>query len=194
MYAPTGRRTGTDRSGTVDVVVGRIGRPHGVRGEVAVEIRTDEPQRRFTVGAVLRTDPGGRTLEIRTVRTHQERLLLSFRDVPDRTAAEALRGAMLVLDVPDTESPDDPEEFYDRQLVGLAVRPLAEPGGEPGASIGTVTEVLHLPVQDVLAVRRDDGGEVLVPFVAELVPVVDPAAGHVGVLDVPGLLTADEVE
>ena len=65
---------------------------------------------------------------------------------------------------------------------------------EPGDSIGTVSEVLHLPVQDVLAVRRHDGGEVLVPFVADLVPVVDPVAGHVGVLDVPGLLTSGPEE
>jgi len=178
----------------MDVVVGRVGRAHGIRGEVGVEIRTDEPERRFTLGAVVRTDPGGRALTIRSVRTHRERMLLAFDGLDDRTAVEPLGGALLVVDVPDTETPADPEEFYDRQLVGLAVRPLSEPGTEPGESIGTVTEVLHLPVQDVLAVRRDDGGEVLVPFVSELVPLVDLAAGHVGVLDVPGLLAADEVE
>jgi 16S rRNA processing protein RimM len=178
----------------MDVVVGRIGRAHGIRGEVGVEIRTDEPHRRFTVGAVVRTDPGGRALTIRSVRTHRERMLLAFDGLDDRSAVEPLGGALLVVDVPDTETPADPEEFYDRQLVGLAVRPLSEPHAEPGESIGTVTEVLHLPVQDVLAVRRDDGGEILVPFVSELVPLVDLAAGHVGVLDVPGLLTADEVE
>jgi 16S rRNA processing protein RimM len=178
----------------MDVVVGRIGRAHGIRGEVGVEVRTDEPQRRFTVGTVLRTDPGGRRLEIRSVRTHRERLLLAFEGLADRTAVEPLGGALLMVDVPDTEAPADPDEFYDRQLVGLAVRPISDTGAEPGDSIGTVTEVLHLPVQDVLAVRRHDGGEILVPFVADLVPVVDPAAGHVGVIDVPGLLSSDEPE
>jgi len=178
----------------MDVVVGRIGRAHGVRGEVAVEVRTDEPERRFLLGAVLRCDPGARPLTIRSVRTHQQRLLLGFEQLTDRSAVEPLNGALLVADVPEQESPQDPEEFYDRQLVGLAVRPLAEPDAEPGASIGTVTEVLHLPVQDVLAVRRHDGGEVLIPFVAELVPLVDPVAGHVGVLDVPGLLAPADAE
>jgi len=174
----------------MDVVVGRVGRAHGVRGEVAVEVRTDEPDRRFRPGAALSTDPGARQLTIRSVRTHQQRLLLTFEGLDDRSAVEPLNGVLLVADVPDTESPADPEEFYDRQLVGLAVRPLSRPGAEPGDSIGTVTEVLHLPVQDVLAVRRHDGGEVLIPFVTALVPLVEPSAGHVGVLDVPGLLTA----
>ena len=178
----------------MEVVIGRIGRAHGIRGEVGVELRTDEPDRRFAVGTVCTTDPGGRRLVIRSVRTHRERLLLAFEGLPDRTAVEALGGALLVVDVPDTEKPAGPDEFYDRQLVGLAVRPISDPGAEPGDSIGLVTEVLHLPVQDVLAVRRHDGGEVLVPFVADLVPVVDPDAGHVGVLDVPGLLTGDEPE
>jgi 16S rRNA processing protein RimM len=178
----------------MDVVVGRVGRAHGIRGEVGVEIRTDEPERRFTVGTVLRADPGGQPLRIRAVRTHRDRLLLTFDGMDDRTAVEPLGGALLVVDVPDTETPSDPEEFYDRQLIGLAVCPMSEPQAEPGQSIGTVTEVLHLPVQDVLAVRRYDGGEILVPFVSDLVPRVDLAAGYVGVLDVPGLLVLDEPE
>lgn len=174
------------------MVVGRVGRAHGIRGEVGVEIRTDEPQRRFAVGIVLRTDPGERRLAIRSVRTHCERLLLAFEGLADRTAVEPLSGALLVVNVPDTETPDSPDEFYDRQLVGLAVRPVRDRDDEPGDSIGTVIQVLHLPVQDVLAVRRHDGSEILVPFVADLVPVVDPAAGHVCVVDVPGLLTGNE--
>lgn len=176
----------------MEVVVGRIGRAHGIRGEVGVEVRTDEPERRFTIGAVLQTDPGARRLQIRSVRTHNDRVLLTFEGLADRTAVEPLSGALLLVDAPDFEQPEHPDEFYDRQLVGLAVRPLGDLLAQPGDSIGTVTEVLHLPVQDVLAVRRHDGAEVLVPFVAELVPVVDPVAGHVGVLDVPGLLANDD--
>ncbi|MGI8614875.1 MAG: ribosome maturation factor RimM [Nocardioidaceae bacterium] len=177
----------------MEVVVGRIGRAHGIRGEVGVEIRTDEPQRRFRPGAVLRPDPSSRpTLTVRASRPHGERLLIAFHEVPDRTSAETLRGAMLLVDVDEEESPEDPEEFYDRQLVGLVVRPSA--GGVLGAPSGEVTEVLHLPVQDVLLVRTVDGREAMVPFVAALVPEVDVAAGHVVVRDLPGLLEPPESE
>ena len=176
----------------MEVVVGRIGRAHGVRGEVGVELRTDEPERRFLVGATLRTEPGARSLTVRSSRIHQQRRLVAFEQVGDRGAAGALHGALLVVDVADDESPQDPEEFYDRQLVGLEVRPLPDPGGAPGHPLGRVREVLHLPVQDVLACTLHDGREVLVPFVAELVPAVDVPGGWVGVLDVPGLLGPDE--
>lgn len=177
----------------MDVVVGRVGRAHGIRGEVGVEVRTDEPERRFVVGATLRTDPGARPLTVRTSRTHQQRRLVAFEQVADRDAAQALHGMLLVVAVPDDESPGDPEEFYDRQLVGLEVRPLQEPDGDPGTAVGRVREVLHLPVQDVLACELKDGREVLVPFVTELVPAVDISGGWVAVLDVPGLLSPDEI-
>lgn len=176
----------------MEVVVGRVGRAHGIRGEVGVEVRTDEPDRRFVAGTTMRTDPGSRALTVRSSRTHQQRRLIAFEHVSDRTAAEALHGLLLVVDVADDESPQDPDEFYDWQLVGLAVRPLPECGSDPGAAVGRVREVLHLPVQDVLACLLDDGREVLVPFVTALVPVVDVTGGWVGVLDVPGLLSPDE--
>ncbi|MDQ3628918.1 MAG: ribosome maturation factor RimM [Actinomycetota bacterium] len=176
----------------MEVVVGRVGRAHGIRGEVGVEVRTDEPERRFVVGATLLTDPGSRPLTVRSSRAHQQRRLVAFEQVSDRAAAEALHGLLLVVTVPDDERPRDPEEFYDRQLVGLEVRPLPEAGGDPGDALGRVREVLHLPVQDVLACELEDGREVLVPFVAELVPAVDVSGGWVGVADVPGLLRPDE--
>jgi len=175
----------------MEVVVGRVGRAHGIRGEVGVELRTDEPERRFVVGSTLRTEPGARPLIVRSSRTHRQRRLVCFEQVADRGAAEALHGLLLIMDVADDETPQDPEEFYDRQLVGLEVRPLPESGGDPGDSLGRVREVLHLPVQDVLACVLD-GREVLVPFVVELVPAVHVSAGWVGVLDVPGLLSPDE--
>jgi 16S rRNA processing protein RimM len=109
------------------------------------------------------------------------RLLARFTGVDDRTAAETLRGLELRLEVPDDERPDDPEEFYDHQLIGLRARDRI--GGE----IGAVTDVLHLPAQDLL-VLDVDGREVLVPFVAELVPVVDLESGHLLVDSLPGLL------
>jgi 16S rRNA processing protein RimM len=167
----------------VEIVVGRVGRAHGIRGEVRVEPRTDSVDRRFAVGAVLRPDRGGHDrLTVRTARSHGAGLLLRFEGIADRSAAEALRGATLYVDVPDDESPDDAEEFYDRQLVGLDAR---TPDGD---RIGDVIDVLHLPEQEVLVVRKPDGVEALVPFVVALVPSVDLDAGYVVIDDRPGLL------
>ena len=172
--------------------MGRIGRAHGVHGEVSVEPRTDEPERRFADGAVLGTRsprggaaPPGRPASLTVARTrwHQSRLLVSFAELPDRTTAELVRGLSLVADVDATETPTDPEEFYDHQLVGLAAVTTE------GVAIGEVTEVLHSTRQDLLAIRTAAGAEVLVPFVTALVPVVDVATGRVEVRDQPGLLS-----
>lgn len=168
----------------MDVIVGRVGRPHGIRGEVSVEVRTDDPEGRLAPGTRLRTDPpAAGPLTIASGRVHSGRLLLTFEGHGDRTAAEQLRGVLLVADVDPGERPEDPEEFYDRQLVGLAVRTVA------GDEVGTLHEVLHLPGQDVLAVRRADGGEVLVPFVAQIVPTVDLDGGEILLDPPPGLLS-----
>jgi len=185
-------------AGTREVVVGRVGRPHGIRGEVSVEPRTDEPDRRFVPGAVLTTEaprvaapsPGERPerLTVRAVRWHQDRLLVTFEELPDRTAAEAARGLVLLTEVPDDARPDDPEEFYDHQLVGLRV------GTTDGRDVGEVRAVVHGAAQDLLAVRTDAGPEALVPFVAALVPEVDLDRGRVVVADRPGLLTPLEDE
>ncbi|MBI1377762.1 MAG: ribosome maturation factor RimM [Frankiales bacterium] len=169
------------------VVVGRIGRPHGIRGEVTVEVRTDSPETRFAPGSVLVTEPARLgPLTVAAARWHSGRLLLSVAGVRDRTGAEALRGAVLSADVADDEVPEDPEEFFDHQLRGLRVV------GVDGAPIGTVGDVVHLPGQDLLSVVREDGREVLVPFVAELVPDIDVEAGVVTVAPPPGLLELDE--
>jgi 16S rRNA processing protein RimM len=182
-------------TGPLELVVGRVGRPHGVRGEVSVEPRTDEPERRFASGSILgvRAPDGDEPprdrpviLTVRSCRWHRSRLLVSFGEVADRTAAEALHGLVLVAQVDADERPDDPEEFYDHQLVGLAVHTTS---GDP---VGTVQEVLHGTGQDLLVVRGADSREVLVPFVGALVPVVDLAAGRLEVEDRPGLLDPDE--
>ena len=183
----------TDSQQAPEVVVGRIGRAHGVKGEVSVEPRTDEPERRFADGAVLATrTPRGdephsaqrpTSLTVRRTRWHQSRLLVTFEGVEDRTAAEALRGLSLAVRVDPAETPEDPEEFYDHQLVGLAV---STTDGDP---VGEVADVVHGTGQDLLAVRTPDGREVLVPFVTALVPVVDVAGGRVEVADRPGLLS-----
>ncbi|HET8603540.1 MAG TPA: ribosome maturation factor RimM [Marmoricola sp.] len=170
------------------VVVGRIGRPHGVHGEVSVEPLTDEPDRRFADGAVLdvraaRPAPAGTpaTLTVTGTRWHQGRLLVRFAELGDRTAAEAARGCQLSVAFDPEETPEDPDEFYDHQLVGLGVEDTA------GHRLGAVVAVEHTGAQDLLRIDVD-GLEVLFPFVTALVPVVDVAGGRVVVDDRPGLL------
>jgi 16S rRNA processing protein RimM len=165
----------------VEVVVGVVGRPHGVRGEVAVESRTDEPDRRFAPGEQLRSEGSARTLTVAAMRWHSGRMLVRFAGLDDRTAAEAVRGVRLVTDVDPDERPEEPGEYYDRQLVGLAVQTA------DGVPVGEVVAVLHLPAQEVLEVRTADGPR-LVPFVADLVPEVDLARQILTVADRAGLL------
>jgi 16S rRNA processing protein RimM len=173
----------------VQLIVGRIGRAHGVRGDVGVEVRTDDPDLRFASDTTIDTDPAERgPLRVANSRWHSGRLLVKFAGVDDRTAAEALRGTNLVVDVDATARPTDPDEFYDHHLIGLKV--VTPDGGQ----VGTVADVLHLPAQDVLAVTRTDGVEVLVPFVSELVPFVDLDAGTLTVEPLPGLLDPDAAD
>ena len=169
---------------TVEVLVGTLGRPHGLRGELAVHVRTDDPDRRFAIGATVLVD-GRLPRKVATVRWHSGVLLLGLEGVSDRTAAEGVRGLDLWARVPADEEPEDDEAYYDRQLVGLEVLDAA------GAVVGTISGVLHLPAQDVLQVRTPSG-ERLVPFVTELVPVVDLGRGVVQCADVVGLLADEE--
>ena len=162
--------------------MGRIGKPHGLRGEVSVEVRTDDPDARFAVGTALPTDPPERgPLVVAATREQGGRLVVQFERVADRDLAEALRGTLLLVDAATLPPPDDPDEFHDVQLVGLAAE---LPDGRP---LGELTEVLHLPHGDVLVVRGTSG-EVLVPFVAAIVPVVDVPSGRVVVDPPEGLL------
>jgi 16S rRNA processing protein RimM len=162
------------------LTVGRIVRPHGVRGEVVVDVRTDEPESRFAVGATLVTEGGGPpALTIESVRPHQGRLLVVFDGVYDREVADQLRGVRLCVDSADLPAPSDPDEFHDHQLVGLrAVTPL-------GAELGEVVRVDHVPASDLLVLRRPDGASALVPFVKAIVPSVDLPGGRI-VVDPPG--------
>ncbi len=164
------------------VVVGRIGRPHGVRGEVTVEVRTDDPDLRFVPGAVLRTDPPERgPITIAGVHWHSGTLLLRLEGVDSREAAEAVRNTELVVPVAELPEIEDPDSYYDHQLVGLTAQ-LPD-----GAVLGEVTAILH-EAQDLLVVRRSGGRDVLIPFVAAIVPTVDVAGGFVVVDPPEGLL------
>ena len=170
----------------MQLVVGRIGRPHGVHGEVSVEVRTDDVERRFAAGATLDTDPPERgPLTIVRSRPHAGRLLVQFAEVSDRAGAEAVRGTLLVADSATSTPSTDPDEYWDHELVGLTAVTVA------GITAGEVIEVMHLPGQDVLVVQPADAegaAELLVPFVAAIVLEVDVARGRL-VLDPPeGLL------
>ncbi len=166
------------------VVIGRIGRAHGIRGELGVDIRTDEPERRFAPGSSVIFDGG--TLTITSARHHSGRLIVRFKGYDDRNAAETLHGKILEVEVDAADLPDDPEEFYDHQLVGLEAR-----AGD--RVIGTVTQIIHMPEQDTLAIKTDNG-EILVPFVLDLVPDVNVREGFVRVADIPGLINPDEAD
>jgi 16S rRNA processing protein RimM len=186
------------------VIVGRIGRPHGIRGEVVIGVRTDEPDLRFAVGATLDAAPspeadgdgdaragggpgeepaGIRPLTVAAARWHSGQLLLTFAGVTDRTAAGKLTGSWLSVDSSQLPETGDPDEFRDHQLIGLSVWTSS---GDP---VGIVTDVLHHG-QDLLVVRRPPpaDGECLVPFVKAIVPEVDVAAGVLVIDPPPGLL------
>jgi 16S rRNA processing protein RimM len=175
------------------VVVGRVGRPHGTRGEVVIGVRTDEPDLRFAVGATLdvqqdvQDGPTALTLTVASARWHSGQLLVTFAGTTDRTAAGELTGSWLTVDssqLPDTPDPDD---FRDHELIGLSVRT------SDGEAVGVVADVLHHG-QDLLVVRRREGGECLVPFVKAIVPEVDVAAGLLVIDPPPGLLDPAQAE
>ena len=177
-----------------NLLVARIGKPHGLRGEVTVQAHTDDPERRFVPGVVFATEaPAGsgvpRSLTLATARLHREIWLLGFEQVPDRTGAEGLRGTRLFVALEDVidDSDDDEDGWYEDELVGLTVVDTA------GATVGEVAGLENGVAQDLLVVTLTSGRQALVPFVDEIVPEVDVETGRVVIDPPPGLLElADE--
>lgn len=175
------------------LIIGQIVRPHGIHGEVVVDVRTDEPERRFGVGVRFTRGVAGRDGEVRAdpaasaplvieqMRAHQGRLLIFFEGVPDRNAADELRGVLLCVDSAQIAPPEDPDEFHDYQLVGLRAE---TPDGE---KLGDVVRVEHAPASDLLVLRLPEGRTGLVPFVRAIVPEVDLPGGRVVVTPPEGL-------
>lgn len=165
------------------LVVARMGRPHGVHGEVTIEVRTDSPSERFLVGSTLQTDPlhfGPLTIE--SVRDHNGTPILKFKEISDRTGIEKLKNVMLLVDVDiDAESPGD--EFHFQQIIKCTAFL------DTGSEIGPIIDVVHIPGQDLLVIKHD-GREVMVPFVKEIVPIVDLKNKKVIVTEKEGLLDA----
>ncbi|GAA0323193.1 ribosome maturation factor RimM [Streptomyces turgidiscabies] len=167
----------------MQLVVARVGRAHGIKGEVTVEVRTDEPELRLPPGAVLATDPASvGPLTIETGRVHSGRLLLRFEGVHDRTGAEALRNTLLIADVDPEEMPEGEDEYYDHQLMDLDVVLV------DGTEVGRITEISHLPSQDLFVVERADGSEVYIPFVEEIVVEIDLEKQRAVIDPPPGLI------
>jgi 16S rRNA processing protein RimM len=166
----------------MQLVVGRIAKAHGIGGEVSVDVRTDDPDRRFARGARIETEPSDRgPLVVEATRWHSGRLLVRFEGVADRTAAEALRSTLLVVDSATCVAPDDDDEFWDHDLIGL------EAVTTDGAVIGEISDILHTAGSDLLVIERVGGGEVLVPFVGEIVPRVDLEARRAVIAPPDGL-------
>jgi 16S rRNA processing protein RimM len=116
------------------------------------------------------------------MREHGGRLLVRLDGVTDRNDADALRGTLFLVDSASLPPIDEPDEFYDHQLEGLKVRTV------DGVDIGVVTEVLHTPAGELLSIRTESGKEVLVPFVAHMVPTVSLADSLVEIDPPEGLL------
>ncbi|MCT1866228.1 ribosome maturation factor RimM [Dermabacter sp. p3-SID358] len=170
-------------SETVTVVVGTIGKAHGLKGEVSLLVRTDIPEERLVRGAefdVEGAEGGPARLTLTSTRVQQGRWYAKFAEVQGRTAAEGLRGADLTLELDrEEEFEEDPDAWYPEELKGLEVRT------DDGRVLGTVIGLDHYPAQDLLIVRASDARKVMLPFVEELVPEVDLENGVV-LADPPG--------
>jgi 16S rRNA processing protein RimM len=154
--------------------VGRIGKAHGILGEATIEVRTDEAEDRFAIGAVLETESHG-NLTVASARVHNGILLLAFEGIEDRNAIETLRNELLYADV-DIDAPGvDEDDYHVLQLVGCKAFLV------DGDEFGEVSEVLNLPGQDVLVIKSDSA-ETLIPFVRQLVPIVDVKARRMTVI------------
>ncbi|RKW69709.1 ribosome maturation factor RimM [Galactobacter caseinivorans] len=162
--------------------VARVGKPHGIRGELTVQLFTDDPEARFAPGAVLETEPAtAGPLTVTSARWNKQILVVGFSEVRDRNRAEELRGTTLFVETSEEEVEDDSEGWYEHDLQALKAK-------VDGETIGEVTALITGTAQDLLVITRTDGAEVLVPFVEEIVPEVDVEAGHIILTPPPGLL------
>lgn len=180
-----GAQSPTPKPDRVDLRVARLVKPHGLKGGLKLELYTDDPELRFRPGAALSLQVPqdsvwfGKQLTVLSVREINSHPVVFFEGVEDRDTAESLVKAILWVEHDATVRPQEPDAWFDHQLVGLTVK-------RGGAIIGTVVRVEHFPAQDLLVINTGDA-EVLVPFVSEFVPVVDSEQGFVEVTPPGGL-------
>ena len=177
-------------SSSTKLRVGRLVKAHGLKGAIKLELYTDSPNERFVPGAILElqvpeSSPWfGKTVEVTEMRMYNQMPVIFLKGIADREAAETLIKAILLVESDLETLPAEPDAWYDHQLVGLRVI-------RDGVQIGLVQRVEHFPSQDLLAVKTETG-EVLVPFVSAIVPIVDIQAGTVTVTPPLGLF--EEIE
>lgn len=168
----------------MELTIAVIGKAHGLRGEVSLDLRTDVPESRLVVGQELATEPAtAGPLTVTRTRESQGRWYVTFAQAADRTAAEALRGVKLVVTAQES---DEPNAWYEHELVGLEARLV------DGTVVGKILGLEFLPAGDALKLKENDGTRTLVPFLERFVPTVDIAGGYV-VLTPPGGLLASDV-
>ncbi|WP_453984402.1 ribosome maturation factor RimM [Brevibacterium casei] len=166
----------------MDMVIARLGKPHGIRGEFTVEVRTDRPDERLVPGMTYATDPDIGELTLKSARWHRDRLLLAFDEVPDRTRAEEIRNTLILAEQDDDTDEDDAWALDD--LIGLTAYV-----GED--AVGEIVDVTSGTAQDLLHLKHTDGREILIPFVTAIVPEVDTDSGRIVLTPPAGLLDAE---
>ena len=167
--------------------VARIGKPHGIRGEVTVQVLTDAPEDRFVPGTEFVVEPASAgPLTVVSARWNKDILLLAFEEIETRNDAETLRGAKLFIETEELDEDDD-EGWYEHELVGLEARVGAQ-------VVGKIAALHTMPVQDLLVVESPDGKEILIPFVEQIVPEVNVAEKYVLVTPPPGLFEVNTDE
>ena len=151
----------------MDLVVGRLGRPHGVHGEISVEVRTDEPEIRFAKGSKLSLKETNNQLTVLSSRWHQEKILVKFEEITDRDLANDIKGKTLTVEIDPNSIETKKDQYYEFQLTGLNVIDINE------KTLGQIKEVITGLAQDLLVVETEEKKEVLVPFVKQIVVNVD---------------------
>jgi 16S rRNA processing protein RimM len=172
-------------SSSTKLRVGRFLKAHGLKGAIKLELYTDSPNERFVPGAVLELQVPeespwfGKSVTVSELKWFNSSPVLFLKDVADRTQAESLIKAILLVEQPLDVSPQEPDAWYDHQLAGLKVM-------RDGAEIGTLLRVEHMPAQDLLVIKTEEA-EVLLPFVKAFVPKVDVSAGVIEITPPGGL-------
>lgn len=177
-------QTGSPPNGEPEfLVIGKLRRPHGLRGELVMEVLTGFPER-ITRGVTVFVGKGYRPMQLRNCRWHQQTLLVQFQDYDDRDRAGELRNQFVYVRSGDLPSLDD-GEYYQHELIGLEVYTSDE------LRLGKVVEILETGANDVLVIRREGGTDLLLPYIDQVITMVDLAEKRLEVRMLPGIL-ADE--
>lgn len=172
----------------MQVVVGRLGRPHGVKGEINVEVLTDKPEIRFAVGNKLKLEKKEEFITVKSIKIGNKKLLVNFLEITDRDQAQEYKGTYLTFDLDESEIPQTGDEFYDEQLIGLIAI------DQNNLPLGKVVDVIHRTAQDLLVIKTTEGKEVLVPFVDELVPEINLEQKQILITPPKGLFDDEAIE